>query len=91
MHKTRRQAENTIEVVSSSTFCQFGDEYLVTPGPRSGIERRTFHDLKDEDIKARSEEVNKIILFFIIVDLFLSQRCEDANWYQQCVQLHGGC
>ena len=64
MHKTRYQAENTIEVVSSSTFCQFGDEYLVTPGPRSGIERRTFHDLKDKDIKARSEEVNKMIVFY---------------------------
>lgn len=57
MHKTRYQAENTIEVVDSSTFCAFGDEYLVTPGPRSGIERRTFHDLKDVDIKARSGEV----------------------------------
>ena len=34
-----------------------GDEYLVTPGPRSGIERRSFHDLQDEEIKARADEV----------------------------------
>ena len=57
MHRTRYQAENTIEVVDSSTFCKFGDEYLVTPGPRSGIERRSFHDLQDEEIKARADEV----------------------------------
>ena len=57
MHRTRYQAENTIEVVDSLTICEFGDEYLVTPGPRSGIERRSFHNLQDKDIKARADEV----------------------------------
>ena len=64
MHRTRYQAENTIEVVDSVTFCEFGNEYLVTPGQRSGIERRSFHNLEDEDIKARSDEVLTIQKFF---------------------------
>ena len=52
MHRTTYQAENTIEVVDSLTLSEFGDEYLVTPGPRPGIERQSFHDLQDKEIKA---------------------------------------
>ena len=56
MHKTRHQ-RGELEVLDSASFCVFGEKYLATPGPRSGIEKRTFHELRDEDIKARAEEV----------------------------------
>ena len=56
MHKTRHQG-GEFEVVDSSSFCEFGKKYLSTPGPRSGINSRTFHDLQDEEIRARAEEV----------------------------------
>jgi hypothetical protein len=52
------EAENYKEVVDSATFCDFGRTNLVKPGPRSGMEKRTFHDLKTETIKERSEEVS---------------------------------
>ena len=58
MHVTRHQAgDDYVEVTDSSTFSKFGKQFLEKPGPRSGIERRTFHDLKDEDIKKRTQEV----------------------------------
>ena len=46
-----------IEVLDSASFCEFGAKYLEKPGPRAGIEKRTFFDLKDEIIKQRTEEV----------------------------------
>ena len=52
------EAENYKEVVDSATCCDFGWTNLVKPGPRSGMEKRTFHDLKPETIKERSEEVS---------------------------------
>ena len=62
MHKTRHQG-GEFEVVDSASFCEFGEKYLSIPGPRSGIGSRTFHDLQDDEIKARAEEVlNKFIL-----------------------------
>ena len=48
------------EVNSSETFCRFGRKYLERPGPRSGIERRTFYDLKTETIADRTNEVHFI-------------------------------
>ena len=58
LHRTRHEG-GEIEVVDSTTFCKFGERFLATPGPRSGIEKRTFKELRDEDIKARAEEVWK--------------------------------
>ena len=52
MHRTTYQTENTIEVVDSLTLSEFDDEYLVTPGSRPGIDRRSFQDLQDKEIKA---------------------------------------
>lgn len=47
------------EVSDSATFSKFGKKYMEQPGPKSGIERRTFYDLKKETIKERTDEVSK--------------------------------
>ena len=61
IHLTRHKIDHEyIEVVDSASFCEFGVKYLEKPGPRAGIEKRTFFDLKDEEIKQRSEEVRYI-------------------------------
>ena len=44
-------------MLDSASFCEFGEKYLEKPGPRAGIEKRTFFDLKDEIIKQRTEDV----------------------------------
>ena len=59
LHRYSTDEESYIEVLNSSSFCQFGKQFLETPGAKSGIERHTFKDLKDEDIEAISEQVQK--------------------------------
>ena len=48
---------DSIDVIDSCSFCEFGEKYLATPGPRANIEKRTFFDLPSEVIKQRAEEV----------------------------------
>ena len=61
MHLQRHQAgEDYIEVKDSASYVKFGEKFLVKPGERSGIEYRTFHDLEDDDIKLRSQEVTGV-------------------------------
>ena len=50
-------------MLDSASFCEFGAKYLEKPGPRAGIEKRTFFDLKDEIIKERNENVMKFLKF----------------------------
>ena len=58
LHRHSMEDEGYFEVQDSATFCQYAKKNMETPGPKSGIERRTFYDMKDETIKARSAEVN---------------------------------
>ena len=51
-------AEDLLEVHDSQSFCTFGEKYLAKPGPQSGIERRTFHDLKPATVAMRRDEVH---------------------------------
>ena len=61
MHLNRHvEDEDYLEVVDSASFTEFGKTFLATPGPKSGIEKRTFYNLTDEEIKLRAEQV-KII------------------------------
>ena len=48
--------DDFLEVTNSASYAKFGEKYLEKPGSISGIERRTFHDLEDRDIKSRSQE-----------------------------------
>ena len=50
-------------MLDSASFCEFGVKYLEHPGPRAGIEKRTFFDLKDQIIKERTEEVMLFLKF----------------------------
>lgn len=59
------EADDYEEVVDSPTFGRFGKKYLAKPSKQSGIEKRTFVDLKKEDIEEREDEVN--IVFIIIL------------------------
>ena len=61
MHLQRHQGgEDYIQVKDSASYVLFGEKYLEKPGDRSGIERRTFYDLDDENIKLRSQEVTGV-------------------------------
>ena len=57
LHRSDMNAENYRDVVDSASFCEFGKATLSKPGPRSGIERRTFYNLPNEIIKLRKQEV----------------------------------
>ena len=60
IHLQRHQAnEDYLEVTDSASYAEFGRQFLEKPGSRSGIERRTFHDLKDE---VKSAKLKKILL-----------------------------
>ena len=61
MHLRRHSMEDNeyFEILDSLTFVEYGRSHLAQPGPRSGIERRTFHDLKKETIKERTDEVKQ--------------------------------
>ena len=54
----RRDSENEdhVEVLDSTSFLRFGEKYLSEPGPRSGIKRRKFYDLKEITVKDRLAE-----------------------------------
>lgn len=58
IHLQRHNAEDAdhIDVVNSETFVMFGEKYLSNPGPKSGIERRKFWDLKEELVNDRKSE-----------------------------------
>ena len=61
MHLQRHLAgDDYIEVKDSASYVKFGEKFLIKPGERSGIECRTFYDLKDDDIKLRSQEVTGV-------------------------------
>ena len=58
IHLTRHiQDDQYIEVKDSETFCDFGNLSMAKPGPKSGIEKRTFANLDGEIIQKRSREV----------------------------------
>ena len=58
MHLTRHIKDDSyLEITDSQTFCVFGNDTMSKPGPRSGIERREFRVLKNEDIESRKSEV----------------------------------
>ena len=40
-------------MVDSRSFVKFGEKYLSTPGPKSGIGKRKFFDLKEEAVRDR--------------------------------------
>ena len=62
--------EDYIEVVDSCTFCQFARKYLVKPGPKSGIERRTFYDMDDSAVQGHRDKVS-----IIKYPIFVFQNC----------------
>ena len=55
MHLRRQNPDDDgqIDVVSSALFVKFGEKYLSSPGPKSGIKERRFYDLKKETIQDR--------------------------------------
>ena len=46
-------------MLDSQSFKRFGDKYLSTPGPKSGIEERKFYDLRKEAVTDRIAEKPK--------------------------------
>ena len=58
IHRSRHNPEDPgyIEVTDSSTFKKFGDKHLATPGPKSGIKKRKFFDLKKENVQERIDQ-----------------------------------
>ena len=55
IHLTRRQNSDVyLEVKDSTTFSQFGNENLKTPGPRANIEQRQFFHLDEEFMSVRA-------------------------------------
>jgi hypothetical protein len=60
MYLQRHSAESAdiIDVHNSQSFCHFGDKFLSKPGDRSGIEKRTFSDVKPETVACRRNQVN---------------------------------
>ena len=45
-------------MIDSASFQRFGEKYLSKPGRQAGIEKRTFAEVKKEDIEQRKDEVN---------------------------------
>ena len=50
-------------MIDSQTFNRFGKKYLSNPSKQSGIEKRTFYDLKKEEIEVRENEVKNTLMF----------------------------
>ena len=59
MHLKRHSSEDDEfeEVIDSGSFQRFGEKYLSKPGKKAGIEKRTFAEVKKEDIEQRQDEV----------------------------------
>ena len=53
MNRHNPEESGYIEVVDSSTFKLFGEKHLATPGPKAGIEKRMFFDLKEETVNKK--------------------------------------
>ena len=56
MNRHNPEESDYIEVLDSATFKLFGEKHLATPGPKAGIEKRVFYDLKEETVKERIDQ-----------------------------------
>ena len=66
LHLTRHTEDETYEEVKDSlSFSLFGNQTMAVPGPRSGIKKRTFYHLPEENIKARTTEVPTFQVVFL--------------------------
>ena len=52
-----------IEVKDSKSVCQFRNQQMAVPGPKSGIKRRTFFDLQGEAVKQRRQDADECTPF----------------------------
>ena len=53
MERHNAEESGYIEVTNSDSFVQFGAKHLAKPGPKSGIEKRKFFDLKERVVRDR--------------------------------------
>ena len=82
LHHHSIEEDGYKEVLDSLSFSEFGANSLCQPGPRSGIERRTFNDLSSETIKERRDEVIfQLKSYQIDIFFYLGIRCSDSPWY----------
>ena len=57
LHRHDMEDSQYQDLLDSLSVAEYGKQRMSQPGPRSGIERRTFHDLRPETIKERRDEV----------------------------------
>ena len=84
------EAENYKEVVDSATFCDFGRTNLVKPGPRSGMEKRTFHDLQMETIMERTDGILKIMYRLLVLRPYMELTATSSTLFPQPVKFTSG-